>query len=327
MLFFYPNSIEIVSRRIYYDHSEGLLTRNVNEKIIFKNSSAKPLSEIILEIENFKTNLKIIGNDGNELIFLPNYKLRERADLPQSIDTSIKDPELKRNFLLIKLKRQIEGDEYYGLSLHYIEYTKEETDMIEPYERYFNPFELEHFMYNEAMYMDLIEFYDRETVTIFKHWGNGLSLSDGDPYILYAKISDTDSDDDIGELDKSKLSLDLRKNSFSFSITKNDRERFNINIMAIFYGIRPEKKELSLIKALTMFVLLLPLADLISFFLHNISYLFDALETESVFILTLAFAQTRTRLLSHEKYVKLGLILTGSFFMIVLILILANIKI
>ncbi len=312
MLFFYPKDLEIISRRIYYAHSSGILKRNATEKITFKNASERVLTEIILEVENFKANLKIIDNNGNELVYLPNYKIEEEGNIPKDIINAMneKDPEKKRYILVIELKQPVKKDKYYSIYLDYIEYRKENKNK----NNYEKLAESRHFLYREAEYLDVIYFYDNETLNIFNHWEDGLSIEIGDPYIFGEKNSEEYSDDSIVELDNNRMHLDSRKNCFSFSISNKYRTSANIMSVGVIYNVMPEKRLIGLMQILTVFVLLFPFTDIISLILHNISYLFDSLEIESVFILTLAFAQTRTRLLSHENWIKYALIIAGALF-------------
>ncbi|WP_061951568.1 hypothetical protein [Acidiplasma cupricumulans] len=67
-----------------------MLKRTVREEIIFKNKSEEKLNEIILEIENFKTNLKISNSKESALVYLPNYKIIQRNDIPEDIKEGIK---------------------------------------------------------------------------------------------------------------------------------------------------------------------------------------------------------------------------------------------
>ena len=214
-LYFYPDSIEIISRRIYYNHSEGLLKRDVREEITFKNKSEEELNEIILEIEDFKANLKISDNKRSELTYLPNYKILQRNDIPEYIKecTKKEDPEDRCYILVIELDKTIKKDEYCSLYLDYIEYTKEE----EYNKNYEDLTELKHFMYNEAVYIDVIFFYGEETLSIFNHWGNGLGVDEFDPYIFGSNDSKKQDEDPLIDLDKTKIHLDNRKNCFSFS--------------------------------------------------------------------------------------------------------------
>ena len=320
-LYFHPSSIEIISRHIYYNHSEGLLKRTVREEITFKNKSEEKLNEIILEIENFKTNLKISNSKESALVYLPNYKIIQRNDIPEDIKEGIKkeDPDDRSYILVIELNKTIEKEEYCSLYLDYIEYTKEEKQN----NTYEGLTESKHFMYNEAEYMDVIFFYSKETLSIFNHWGNGLEIGKFDPYIFGSNDSDGQDKDSIIDLDEKKIHLDNRKNCFSFSVSNKYRIKENLDSIAIFYSVKPEKKEYNLIQTLAIVTVLLPFTGITALYFHNISYLFDSLEIESVFILTLAFAQTKTRLLSHEKYIRNIVILAGVMFILILILYLA----
>ena len=62
-----------------------------------------------------------------------------------------------------------------------------------------------------------------------------------------------------------------------------------------------QKEQLILIQVLTWFALIFPFTELLSVFLNNISYLFGSVEVETVLMLTLAFAETRTRLISNKN--------------------------
>ena len=223
----------------------------------------------------------------------------------------------------IQLNVEVNKNEYHSICLNYLEYTKEKKAGKE----HEHSTEFSHFTYNEVFYMDTINFYGKETLSIFNHWGNGLSISDGDPYIICSKEDSEDFDDNGAKFYREKLLKDFKKNSFSISLSPDEREKLNVTGIAITYSIIPEKRETSLIRTLTFFVLLLPLTDFISLSLRNISYLFGALETESVFILTLAFAQTRTRLINHQNYIRIALIWTGILFVVIFLLLTFNIGI
>lgn len=127
MLNFYPQDIEIVSRRIYYDHTEGVPTRTVVEKITFRNLSEKALTEIGLEVENFKANLTVKDYTGHELEYLPNYNIANRKDIPEEILKGLHDEDIKKRkyLLLIQLNVEVNKNEYHSICLNYLEYTKE----------------------------------------------------------------------------------------------------------------------------------------------------------------------------------------------------------
>ncbi len=329
MLFFYPEDLEIISRRIYYTHTSGILKRNATEKITFKNTSERILPEIILEVEKFKPNLKIIDNNGNELVFQPNYKIEEQKNIPEDILNAMheKGPGKKRYILLIELNQPVEKDEYYSIHLDYIEYAQYITDKKDKKNKsnYEKSVEQKHFIWKETGYTEWISFYANETLSIFNHWEDGLSIENGDLGIIDRPKNSKGYPNNSDQLDNEKIHLDFRKNFFSFSISNKYRTQENITSVGITYTIKPENSQIRLMQTLTVFVLFFPGTDIISLILHNISYLFDSLEIERVFILTLAFAQTRTRLLSLEKWIKWALIIAGALF-VFSILFLLNIR-
>ena len=201
-LFFYPKTIEIISRRISYNHSEGLLKRITREKITLKNSSEKELNEIILEVENFKTNLKVIDNNGNEVSYLPNYMIAKRDDIPEYIKNGINQKEeVNRLYILvIELNQPVKKDEYYSIYLDYIEYPPRNV--------------IKHFLYEEVLYRDLIYFYGNETLSIFNHWGDGLSIDYSNLYIISSMYSDTKNRESIIILDDKKNTFEQEKKLF-----------------------------------------------------------------------------------------------------------------
>ena len=311
MLFFYPKNLEIISRRIYYNHTSGILKRNGREKLTFKNSSKENLNEIILEIETFKTNLKIMDDDGNELIYLPNYKIANMKTIPDDILNGIyeKDDEKKIHILVIELGKPVKAGKYHSIFLDYIEYRKEEKD-----EKYAN----KHPISKKAKYLDTIGFYGEETISVFYNWDNGLEIED-DLNITGSNNLITNPYDTI-EVKNDEMHMNRNNNCFSFSISYNYRKRNrDLDFIYINYTIMPEKGQVDLIRSLTLFTILFPLTDFISIVFNNILYLFDSLEIASVFILTVAFAQTRTRLISHENYIKLALVFAGGLFIVCLV--------
>ena len=102
-MFFYPDNIEIISRQISYSLSGGILRRSAQEKISFKNKSIHEESEIDIEVEHFRSNLRITDEDNREIVYLTNEKLKDKNELPDDI---------KKIYTYLKEKRR---KIYYGL--------------------------------------------------------------------------------------------------------------------------------------------------------------------------------------------------------------------
>ena len=88
-MFFYPDNIEIISRQISYSLSGGILRRSAQEKISFKNRSIHEESEIAIEVEHFRSNLRITDEDNREIVYLTNEKLKDKNELPDDIKKNI----------------------------------------------------------------------------------------------------------------------------------------------------------------------------------------------------------------------------------------------
>lgn len=317
MLFFYPDSIEIISRHINFDLSGGIIRRVILEKISFQNKSKGQIKEIAVEIEHFRSNLKITDEEGSKIIYLTNEILKTKKELPVDIRDCIsnKDKDQRKNILWLILNRSIDPKAYGSVFLNYVEYARRTDDSakIEKNEMGY----LNHKMYNEVVYYDAVDFYSKETLSIFSHWEDSLTLKNI-PNFYYIEFKKNFYYFKPFE----QVDMDIRNNGISFSISNSKRIEKNITGIRLIYLFMPEKEQLRLIQVLTLFTLLIPFTEFISIFLNNISYLFDSLEVETVLILTLAFAETRTRLILHKKFIIIALIITGVLFILNLIIVL-----
>lgn len=309
MLYFYPDNIEIISRRINFSLSGGILRRAVREKISFQNKSTEEIKEMAIEIEHFRSNLRVTDEDNKEIIYLTNEKLKDKNELPKDIKAGIEetDKDKKKYILWLILNKPIAAESYGDIFLNYIEYARRTSDhaIVAKNEMAY----VNHKMYKEVIYYDAVNFYANETLSIFSHWEDSLEINGYDFYYFKVKKNPHVEHFDQG-------STNIRNNCISFSISNSKRIEKNISSIFLFYLFIPQKEQLRLIQVLTWFTLLIPFTEFISIFLNNFSYLFASLEVETVLILTLAFAETRTRLISHKKFITLALLLTGVFFII-----------
>lgn len=317
MLFFYPNNLEIISRRISFNHSSGILKKTVIEKISFRNTSNENIKEIALETEYFRSNLKITDKNNNEIIYLTNEKLKTKNEVPDNIKLGLqeKDKNKKKYILWLILNEPILCHSYETIFLNYVEYAKKtgKSDKVEKNEMAY----INHIMYKEALYYDVIDFYSKETLSIFTHWEEPLELNS---YTFYFATVKNNNSISLHKFDNENTHVNIKNNCISFSISNSKRLENNASSIRIIYLFTPEKQQLRLIQVLTWFTLLSPFTGFISVYLNNISYLFDSLEVETVLILTLAFAETRTRLISHKNYIVIALLSTGIIFIVCLIM-------
>ena len=92
-IFSYPSELSIASRRINLNHTGGLLRREVMETITLFNTGKSPLSEIALEMEEFRSGLSIIDEEGNLIPFLTKEDIRNRLaeGIKAKLDTGLWD--------------------------------------------------------------------------------------------------------------------------------------------------------------------------------------------------------------------------------------------
>lgn len=211
------------------------------------------------------------------------------------------------------MNKSIESQDYGTIFLNYIEYGRAgnkykslELDKLQT---------IDHIMYSEEIYYDFIDLYSEETLNIFSHWDDSLEISSP---IFYYVISDEGGSYSLKKSDPG--TVNIKRNYISLNVSNSKRVENGISMIFLLYLVKPEKQQLRLIQVLTWFALLFSFTDFISVYFNNLSYLYDSLEVETVIILTLAFAETRTRLISYKKHIVVALLVTGILFIICLIL-------
>ncbi len=309
-MFFYPSTIEIISRKISFNLSEGILRKSAQEKISFQNHSSSKVNEIAIEVENFRSNLSITDEDNKEIIYLTNEKLKDKDELPLDIKENLgeKGRDKRRNILWLILNKPIGPNEYGMIFINYIEYAKR-SDKHSDNKKYEMAY-INHKTYREAFYLDTIYFYANETVSVFINWDDALEINSSNFYYKKGRNNETE------EFDPSEINF--RNNWVSFGLSKSKRDEKSISTIFLVQSFVPQKEQLRLIQVLTIFTLLFPLTEFVSIALDRVSYLFASLEVETVLILTLAFADTRTILISYKKFIIIALTFTGVLFVIAL---------
>ena len=321
MLFFYPNNIEIIDRRIMFNHSEGILKRTVTEEIVFRNISNWDIKEIAIETERELPNadLSITDENKGDIIYLTNEELNNKP-LPPSIKAYIEEKDkYKRKYILwIVLNKYIHSQDYGVIFLKYTEpapytmpigglkYNKQDTNSESSRQGKYENHKF--LLYLEVYYLNVIDFYSKETLKISSRWEDALEMN---TYNFFA----VKQDNSILDISNSE-NICTNDNYIAFDISNSKRIQKNVSKILVLQSFIPEKQQIKMIYGLTWFSLLFPFTDFISIYLSNMSYLFDFLELEIILILTLAFAETRTRLMGYKQYLRYALFLTGVLFII-----------
>ena len=78
MLFYSPGNLQILTRRFYYDHPAREDRKYITEELTFQNTDNKEIKEIILEIDEFRDNLRISDKHNINIGYLPKYEVIKR---------------------------------------------------------------------------------------------------------------------------------------------------------------------------------------------------------------------------------------------------------
>lgn len=145
-----PENLDIITRRIHYNYPARQYRKYVLEELVIENNSDKEISEIVVEIDEFKRDLKIVDNSNKSLIYLPKYKMIERNTLPGDI---IKKVDKNKIFLLwIILNKPLSQGAQEKISMTYFAKPKIRRKL--------------HY-YDSIKYLDRLKFYGKETISIF----------------------------------------------------------------------------------------------------------------------------------------------------------------
>lgn len=300
-LFFYPSTLEILTRRISFNHPSHKLERYALEEFTFQNNGNDDIKEIILEIDDYKDNLKIEDESGINIIYLPNPEIITRGAgtgyINQNIIDKVNNDEI---FLLwIILNKPLEPGDQQKLVMTYFK-TPKLKSIVKPKS-----------VFDQEEYPEKISFYKQETLTVHASWEDGLSIKG-------VHLESIKKDGKSFPLSKESIHYRQSKDWFQYSISSKIRAPNLIDYIYSVYYVEPEKSEKWLISTLLGFALFFPFTEIlfIVFHLISISRLFYIIQVEVVIILTLTFAQLRTSLVNYKLYLTLSLIITASLVII-----------
>lgn len=336
MLIYSPKTINILSRRFYYHHP-GLEDREyITEELNFENTGDKEIKEIILEIDAFRDNLRIVDKNNINIVYLPRDEILKRG-IPTLNEIS---PDMvdrvkhgKIYILWIILNEPLLPGQQQILFMKYVK--QQPTRGIQV-----NKGKLGIFL-NETVTSQLV-FYDKETITVNGSWAEGLSIEKFAIFIAMGKNKrkeifpiplpqsniPNNQDTMIQQLaDTIRFVINNESHFFQYAISQNLDVEDSIDVKDgidyIFqtYYIRPEKTETYLIFSLLMITLFFPFTEILFlvFHLNSFSNLFDVTKVEAILILTTGFAQLRTKFINYKIWITGALILMGIIFVIGLV--------
>ncbi|MGP6207528.1 hypothetical protein ACNF42_05825 [Cuniculiplasma sp. SKW3] len=288
----------------------------MTEELTFQNRSNDEINEIILQIDDFRNDLDILDKKNTNVVYLPKSEIlkRNNGKINEEIINQFRSNEIY--LLWIILNEPLPPGHQEKLFMNYISESKIKRGII----------------FQEAQYYDKISFYDKETISIFSNLEEGLTISKSpSPFavtknqemVFFIDNKGSNSQDNEVTLRHSEIhwNYDPYSNMFQYSISGNIRTKYNIDYIVHKYFLTPDREEEYLISTLLFFALLFPVvSEVLLRFSHlsNASYFFDILEVEFVLILTLSFAQLRTKLINYRSMLTASIMLIlVSFFIYV----------
>lgn len=280
-----PENLHIITRRINYNYPARQYKKDVLEELVIENNSDENISEVIIEIYDFRYDLKIIDSSNKSLIYLSKYKMLEsnrRNMLPGNIIKKLEKNDIC--LLWIILNKPLLPGAQEKISLTY--FGKPKIRRILHY-------------YDSLHYLDKLNFYGKETISVFASIEDGISF---DP--KYKPIAITKNGNKRVTIDNI-VHWESRENCFSYSLSYDDRINNDVEYIIHLYAIRPEKGERYLVFSLVLFALIFPLAGIFLFIdrLESISYVFDIIEVELVLVLTLGVTQFGSKLINPKQII------------------------
>ncbi len=317
LLFYFPGTLEILTRRISYSHPARESKKYITEELTIQNAGTKIVNEIILQIDNFRDNLNILDKENTNVVYLPKNEIIRRNN--GHIDSDIiKEFVGNKIYLLwIILNEPLLPGHQEKLFMKYIQAAKIKRGII----------------FQQAQYYDKISFYDRETISIFSSLEEGLTISStpkpfaitrDQKLLIFIHEDVSITDNNVTTLPDNIIHwyYDPHANTFHYSISGDIKTKQNIDYILHKYIIAPEKEEKYLISTLLLFALLFPVvSEILLLYSHssNVSHFFNILEVEFVLILTLSFAQLRTKLINYRSLLTASILLILAAFVIYIV--------
>lgn len=307
-MFFFPETLKFFNRSIFVNHPPFEAVIHTEEELAFQNSGNDVIKEIILEYEEPRDSLMVKDKSGTYVVYLPKTEIMTRGREKGYLDKEMlhKVDNDKIHLLWIMLSKPLAPGEQEQLTITYLSnYLPSEQPSLQPA----NSLKTKLKIFDPVTNYQRIKFYKEETVTMTTSWEHGLSNR-------WIFVFAQDEDGARMSLKGDELNFKRQEGISKLDLTPKFRVDKRIQEVFVMYLIELGKSEKLLIRTLLAFSLLFPLTEilLIIFHLNSIPSLFYMIQVEVVIILTLSFAQHRTRLTDYKKHLVLAIILTASLF-------------
>ena len=161
-MFYFPDTLEILTRRIHYSHPSHESIKYITEELTFENRGNNVINEVILQIDNYRENLNILDKRNTNVVYLPKSEIMRRNNGCISEEIINKFERNEIYILWIILSEPLLPRHQEKLFMRYVQAAKMRRKQ---------------FIFLEAQYYDKISFYEKETISIFSSLEEGLTIN------------------------------------------------------------------------------------------------------------------------------------------------------
>lgn len=279
------------------------------------NSGDKEITEIALEMEEFRNELSIADDGGNYLPFLTKEKILKETPINENIKTKLINNEIFLAFIPLRPSfSSIAPKSYKVIFLRYWEHDDQGKDdiIIKKFEenkilRKLSVFRTSHFVLP-------IRFYGEETASLSFSFGEGIRHKRG---LMMIPIDETSKIVDKKIMDSFHY-VPLR-NSISLGISGEKRKDYNLKSLEFYYEIVPTQDIRYFLNGITLFTFLFPFLVLYLYLqLKSLSLFGITSTTDFLAIISLGVTKFQTGLISIKTHLIISLVLIGFVYLFVL---------
>ncbi len=307
-MYYYPLELSVISRRIVVTHSSSNINRHISETITLFNSGSSSISEIALEMEDFRADLNIFTENGSLIPFLTKEKIGER--LSSEMKEQLDDDKIFLAWMTFNMGEEIKPGSYKLIRLQYIDYRNNEIP---------TSIKGRHFLSisKPISFSKDVSFFSDETLSLFFdfEWG---TTHDGDLQLIPKnKNNEYIMDEKIG----ADFHYEPYPHNITLSISGKKREKNEIQSIDIFYFLIPDQDIHILVESLTYFSILFPfLIIFIYIYFKNLTLFGIMSTTEFLAIVSIGITRFPTTLISVKGRTILTIIeLSIDYIMLILL--------
>lgn len=280
--------------------------REVIETVTLLNVGDSPITEVALELEEFRNQLSVSDEQGKMLPFLTKEAIRDK--LPEDMKAQLDRNEIFLVWVILFNSMPIQPQQYKVLRLRHLDYEDPKMNIRDKKVNMFS-------VYRVPFFSFVSSFFANETVSLSFVFEEGVTHHGG--LVLLAKDQ---NGDDIEEEDiENNFHYTVNQHNITLSISGKKRKEKSIQSIDTLYAVVPDEESRSLVGGITFFSIVFPAFIVITYFHFKSLSLFGIMSTtELLSIVSLGLARFPSGLISIKKRLIISTI--EIFFVYVIIL-------